>query len=330
MTAGAHRPVHRSAGFTVVELLIAAALASLLLAGIAGLVDRTLESQELIDERNSLNAEASFAMQRMVRAVADAHQLILPLADKPATNWRENVREETVPASPPEGDSLKATAVLAVPLSAAFDIDRDGFPDVDNDRDGRIDEDYPADIAFDYDPGIHLIDDSGDGQVDEGLFNDADDDEQPVDTDEDSINGVDDDGDGLIDEDPGQDMNGDGAPGIAGVDDDQDGQIDEGLPSDDDEDGQSDEDWLDPHVFYLQSGALMERHPVPWDETANGTITGRDFIISTIAENVTLFRVERPLPSASGVQLVYLTLELTGPSGETVSLDTRVRVGAAL
>lgn len=329
MTVMQHMKRH-NAGFTLLELLIAAALAGLLLASIAGLVGRSLDSQLLVEERDKLNTEARFAMQRMVSAVSETRYLFLPMPDKTDTNWRENVREETIPASPPEGDSMKATAVLALSLSASVDLDADGFPDADNDRDGRIDEDYPADIAFDYDPGIHLIDDDGDGFVDEGFFADADDDERWNQSDEDPINGIDDDNDGSVDEDPSADMNGDGAPGIAGFDDDGDGAIDEGNPADDDEDGLDDEDWLDAVVFFLQSDSLIERHPVPWDETANGDVTGRDFVESVIAENVTRFRVERPLASAGGEQLVYLTLELTDASGETVTLDTRIRVGAAL
>ncbi|MGI9234191.1 MAG: prepilin-type N-terminal cleavage/methylation domain-containing protein [Woeseiaceae bacterium] len=329
MTGVQHMRRH-SAGFTLLELLIATALAGLLLASIAGLVGRSLESQEVIEQRNTLNTEARFAMQRMVRAVGETRQLVLPMVDKPATTWRENVREETVPASAPEPGSVKATAVLAVSLSAAVDLDADGFPDADNDRDGRLDEDFPADIAFDYDPGIHGIDDGGEGFVDEGFFNDWDDDERANQYDEDPINGIDDDNDGPVDEDPGADMNGDGAPGIAGFDDDADGMIDEGNSADDDEDGSSDEDWLDAVVFFLQGDSLVERHPVPWDETANGSVTGRDFIESVIAENVTHFRVERPLASAGGKQLVYLTLELTDASGETVTLDTRIRVGGTL
>lgn len=329
MTVRSCRNRH-DAGFTLLELLIAMALAGLLLAGIAGLVEQAGKSQGVVAERNRLNTEARLAMQRMVRAVSETRQLVLPMSDKPDTNWRENVREETVPASPPEGDSSKATAVLAVGLSASINLDGDAFPDADNDRDGRLDEDFPADVAYDFDPGIHLIDDGGDGFVDEGFFADADDDERANQSDEDPINGIDDDGDGPIDEDPGADMNGDGAPGAAGVDDDGDGDIDEGSTNDDDEDGSVDEDWLDAVVFFLQGDTLIERHPVPWDETANGFMSGRDFVESAIAEGVTLFRIERPLVSANGAQLIYLTLELTNASGESVTLDTRIRVGAAL
>ena len=82
--------------------------------------------------------------------------------------------------------------------------------------------------------------------------------------------------------------------------------------------------------FYLQGNSLIERHPVPWDESANGFVSGRDFIETVIAEDVTRFRVERLVPASPGEQLVDLTLELTGSSGEIASLNARIRVGGAL
>lgn len=322
--------MRRNAGFTLIELLVALALASAILLGTSGLVKNVIGTVDIVDERNQLQQDARFAMQRMTMAVDGTQKLILPMPDKSFTDWRENVREETVPASPPEGSSIKATAVLVVTLGATVDLDADGIADADNDGDGRIDEDLPHDIANDFDPGIHLIDDGGDGLVDEGFYADWDDDESFNQVDEDPVNGVDDDADGVTDEDPGADMNADGAPGFAGVDDDGDGQIDEGSADDDDEDGTVDEDWLDAVVFFLQGDNLVERHPVPWDETANGSISGRDFVESVIAENVTRFRVERPVPNSPGHQLVNLTLELTGPGGSVVSLTNRIRVGGAL
>lgn len=321
------RPKQR--GFTLAELLIALVLAAVLLAGVSGLLKHATSTDAHVIERNQLLRDGRFAMDRMASAVHETRYLYLPLPDKPDTDWRENVREETIPASPPEGSSSKATAVLAVSLSADVDLDANGFPDADNDNDGRIDEDFPTDMAFDFGDGIYLIDDGGNGLVDES-FSDNDDDERLNGNDEDPINGLDDDGDGVVDEDPGADMNGDGAPGIAGVDDDGDGQIDEGDTADDDEDGAVDEDWLDPVVFYLQGDSLVERHPLPWDETANGFVSGRDVVESVIAEGVTLFRVERQAVSSSGQQLINLTLELTSPSGQTVSLDSQVRVGSIL
>lgn len=310
--------------------MLALILAGLLLGATSGIIKLALGTDDLVEERNLLLREARFAMHRMTQAVGETSYLLLPLPDKPNTSWRENVREETVPASPPESGSIRATAVLAVALGATVDLDADGFPDADNDRDGRIDEDYPADIAYDFDPGIHLIDDGGDGWVDEGFGSDSDDDESFFQANEDAVDGYDNDGDGIVDEDPGADMNGDGAPGVAGVDDDGDGQVDEGNSDDDDEDGAVDEDWLDAVVFYLQGDSLIERHPVPWDETADGFVSGRDVIESIIAENVTRFRVERPVAASPDGQLVDMTLELTGSGGQVVSLNARIRVGGAL
>ncbi len=156
-------------------------------------------------------------------------------------------------------------------------------------------------------------------------------DDESITVNDDPFNGVDDDDDQNRDEDPPADMNADGCPGVCGVDDDADGSVDEGSADDDDEDGQTNEDWLDPVVFYLNNSVLIQRTPVPWDEDGSGLVTGRDFVEQPLAENVTRFRVERLLRVAGGAQLVDLILELTNPnSGEMVSIGTRVQVGGAL
>ena len=321
-------PRPRNAGFTLIELLLSIALGAVIITTVSAVMSQVSTSSGIIGSRERVTLDASFAMQRMVTAARGAPSLILPLPDRSWTAWRDNVREQTIPASPPESGSLFATAVLAVAMSESVDLDGNGVPDADNDGDGRINEDWPADISNDSDPGIRDIDDGGDGFVDEGFGNDSDDDEAFSISNEDPVNGFDDDGDGLIDDDPGSDTNGDGAPGIAGVDDDGDGQVDEGNSADDDEDGTSDEDWLDAVVFFLDGNTLVERHPVPWDENTSGSVTGRDFIESVIAENVVRFRVERIEVSAQQ-QMLDLQLDLAdADSGETVSLQTRVRVGA--
>lgn len=318
-------------GFTYVELLMAVLIAGLLTLGLSGVVGQALQSRDVTHAKTDLARQAGEAMEQMVRATANSRLLLLPLADRSDTGWRENVREQTEPASPPETGSVKATAVLAVTLPLYSDLDGNGVPDADNDGDGRVDEDIPDDMQKDYAPGIYLIDDNGNGYVDDGLFNPGDDDEWLSVSGEDPLNGVDDDGDGSIDEDAPSDANKDGCPGVCGVDDDGDGNLDEGGSTDDDEDGSSDEDWYDPVVFYMQQGALYQRTPVPWDITGDGTVSGRDFITSVIAEHVTRFRVERVVPAGGAAQTVDLTLELTSPSsGEVVSLQTRVRIGGAL
>lgn len=314
-------------GFTLLEMLIALAIAATLLASLAGTVGRVLEVRDDSRTRSNATRDARFAMQRMVTAVRQSDRLVLPLPDNPNTNWREHVREQSVPAAPPEGSSALATAVLAVTLGAVLDRDEDGFADADNDEDGKVDEDVGADHSNDFAAGIIGIDDDGDGLVDESNDDDDDEDEDLTGSkDEDDFNGIDDDGDGAVDEDFGADMNDDGQSGIANVDDDGDGDIDESNTDDDDEDednlGDKDEDWLDPVVFFLSGATLMER--LPDLNPSDGT----DFTEYAIAEHVTFFRVER-IASAS-VTLVDITLEMTLPGGEPTRLSTRVRVGGGL
>ncbi len=83
-------------------------------------------------------------------------------------------------------------------------------------------------------------------------------------------------------------------------------------------------------MFYLQGDELIERAPVPWDENSSGSITGRDYVETKIAENVTRFRIERIPQGSNQYMLVDLTLEITPPNGDVYSLNARVRVGGAL
>ncbi len=309
-------------------MVITVAVAALIVLGLSGVVGQALQSQESVSETNKMMRAARFAMQRMISSVGHSRKLLLPQRDKPASNWPENIREQTVPPSAPIGDSTLATAVLAVTLPANIDLDSNGIADADNDGDGLLDEDLPGDSHNDSAAGLYLIDDGGNGTVDEGQ--DGDDDETNAVDSEDPFDGVDNDADNNFDEDPAADMNGDGCPGVCGVDDDADGSIDEGNVDDDDEDGNIDEDWYDPLVFYLDSGVLKMRQPVPWDETGSNGIDGRDYIVADIATNVTRFRVD-PLDNVSGFEIIDLTLELTSPStGEIVSLQSQVRLGGAL
>lgn len=313
-------------GYTLVEILAAVAISAVLLSGLVGVVSGALDARRDTGERNALAREARFAMERMAKSIGSTQRLLLPLPDRAATNWRENVREQSLPPSPPEGDSTFATAVLAVTLPWDVDLDADGFPDADNDEDGRIDEDLGGDSQTDGAPGISGIDDDGDGSVDEGP---GDDDDEASVADEDPWNGIDDDGDGGVDEDPPPDVNGDGCPGICGVDDDGDGSIDEGAVEDDDEQGGDSDDWYDVVAFYLVGDTLVERTPVPWDENGVGGVDGLDFVVSDVAENVRFFRVERVADGGPRAQLVDLTLTLATEKA-SVTVQSRVRVGGRL
>jgi prepilin-type N-terminal cleavage/methylation domain-containing protein len=316
-------------GLTLLELLVTVTISLLIFGGLSGVVRMTLNTRSDLETRTELMRQASFAMDRMVRSVSHSRNLILPLADRASTNWPEHIREQTIPASPPIGDSTLATAVLAVTLPAYSDLDFDGFPDADNDRDGRIDEDPGGDQNHDIAAGIFAIDDDGDGAVDESGGFYFDDDEYEGFIDEDPLNGLDDDGDGSVDEDTPADLNGDGCAGMCSVDDNANGLIDEAAASDDDEDGSVDEDWYDAVVFSLTGDSLIERTPVPWDESGNGSITGRDYVASEIANQVTRLRFER-LSGSNGSTLLDVTLELTGADDQQVTLNRQVRLGGAL
>ena len=300
-----HRGVMRSqAGLTLVETLLALAIAALMIAALGAIVGPTLNVWEAVDRDNQLTRDARFAVDRMTAAVRGTSRLLIPRADNPITPYSESLRD-----------------VLAVVLDPTLDRDGDGFADADNDKDAQVDEDGRHDTNRDGENGIQGIDDDGDGAVDEGAGNQDDDEDGQ--NNEDPINGLDDDGDGAIDEDFGNDMNDDGAPGVAGVDDDLDTFTDEGSNRDDDEDGADNKDWLDTVVYFLNGTTLMER--LPDINPANGDAYSE----SPIAENVNLFEIERlpPNPGDRSV-LVKIRLELATPEGDSVLLESRVRVGA--
>jgi prepilin-type N-terminal cleavage/methylation domain-containing protein len=301
-----------AAGFTLLELLLAMVLGALLLGALASVSRLTLATHDSVSARQQLNRAALASMQRITRAATASPGLLLPLQDNPATATNaENIR-----------------SVLAVREDPTTDLDGNGVPDADNDGDGRIDEDPPADITNDGAPGIVGIDDDNDGTVDESGITNSDDESATID--DDPVNGLDDDGDGSVDEDPGADRNGDGCPGICGIDDNGDGVVDNGSVNDDDEDGRSDEDWIDPVVFYQRGTQLVLRTPVPWDQDGNGQVDGRDFMETVLTDRVETFRVQRLPDPAAGVALVDVTLTLHDPdSGERMTVSTRMRIGSA-
>ena len=338
---------YQQRGVTLTELLIALGIAGLIMAGLMGVINQVLNIETDSRQRNDLSQQAGFAMQRMVNAVSGSQRLLIPLDDNPATDWRENVRDQTIPASPPEGSSTFASAVLAVTLGMYVDLDEDGWADANNDRDyldrnnngvrdpgepERIDEDPGSDATNDGKNGIIGIDDNGNGVIDDGASPSAgvwvDDDEDGQQTD-DAVNGVDDDNDGSTDEDSKGDISHDGQPGVAGVDDDLDGTIDEGNVNDDDEDGSHNEDWPDPVVYYLSGSNLIERLPSLTDTDGDSVLTGKDFTESAIAEHVSRFQVVRV--AGSYTVRLQLLLELTSPvNGEVTRLTTSVRLGGGM
>ena len=300
----------KDCGFTYIEALAALMMTAMLMVGLTRTLDNVLDSHDDARADHDVVEESRYALERMVQAVSRSQRLLVPLAENPATSHSESIRDP---------------GVLAVTLDPARDLDADGFPDVDNDRDGLIDEDLGSDASWDLKPGITGIDDDGDGTIDEGSNLDDDEDGN---SDEDPFDQSDSDGDGSMDEDPSGDMNGDGDDGIAGFDDDGDGFVDEGSFSiDDDEDGRLDEDWLDVVVFYQSGATILERTPVPWDETGNGFVTGLDYVERTLAANVLSFTVERiPAPNG-GPPLIKVLLTRNDNNGQAYTLATTIRLG---
>ncbi len=211
------------AGMTLVELLVTIALVSVVVALVFQVTAGALDVWKSGRDRSALMAEATFAMERMVRSVRDTKWIFLPL----------DLSDPTDPLYP--GQSYFPTSFLAVSAG------------VDNDGDGAVDEDPGDDISGDNLPGIGNFDDDGDGLIDEGTgkgyYNDDDEDDL---VNEDVLDGVDNDGDGRIDEDPAKNFF--GIRGKKGIDDDGDGV--------------KDEDPCDPLLFYLNGSNLMERHDV--------------------------------------------------------------------
>jgi prepilin-type N-terminal cleavage/methylation domain-containing protein len=310
-------------GITLLETLIAVAIAGILIAAISGFINTALNAGQSTHMQNDTLQQARFAMQRMTRAASKSRQLRIPLAENTTTAWSESVRN-----------------VLAVSLDPTLDRNKDGWADANNDKDyldanksgardagepERIDEDFDLDSNSDGKPGIMNIDDDGDGTIDEGSgAMTRHDDDEDGNADEDVVNGLDDDSDGAIDEDPFKDMNGDTKAGMINVDDDFDGSIDEGSNDDDDEDGSVIEDWADDQVFFLSGTTLMER--LPNLNAADGSA----YTEYPVADNVSQFRVERVLAADGNSVLVDISLTLSPPGASVVSLNTRVAVGSGL
>ena len=222
----------KNSGLTLLELLVAMSIISLLAGVTSRVLATAIESWDYSRHQSEAMQSVCWALDRIVRKARGSNRLLLPL-------------EGIDPNHPPH--------VLA--FSAMIDTDGDSL----------IDEDPGADITGDGAAGILGIDDDGDGQIDEGPA--ADDDEDGYrffwwyQVDEDLVNGQDNDGDGFIDEDPAGDINGDGCSGVCGKDDNGNGLIDEGDAKDDDEDGVINEDPIEYWVYYLDgSGNLMERY----------------------------------------------------------------------
>jgi len=278
---------NRQSGLTLVELLMAIAILSVISLAFFSVTHGTLRSWAHAEEKSGIAETGRAALERITQSILDTRHVILPFQ---------------LPVA-----SVSSHHILCVALG------------LDNDGDGRVDEDS-WDIYHDGEAsGLPGLDDDWDGLIDEE--SPWDDDESGW-VDEDRLDGRTNDGDSRIDEDWGADMNGDGAPGAAYVDDDGDGSIDEGASSDDDEDGSSGEDPIEPLAYYVDPEArppqLVERHPV--DGT---TVLAENLYYETEDDYAAGFTVTR-VQQADGTPLIAIRLILVTESGEPVEFRTSV------
>jgi prepilin-type N-terminal cleavage/methylation domain-containing protein len=283
---------YRNKGFTLVELLIAITIMAALFVSVSRLVVACLRAEDVDEGTGAVYEEGLLAMEKMVSGVKACTHLYIPNNHNTS---RDILAFSGVSNS--DGDSYFGDALFA-----------------------RTDEDAPSDMSGDSFPGLASYDDDGDGLVDEpgGLpWADAvnDDDEDGA-FDEDPLDGVDNDGDGNVDEDLPADSNADSAPGVIQLDDDADGFIDEvggGDILNDDEDDFADEDPADALVYYHDSGSNLLREAYPQ--------AGVDGVL---CENVTSFSVTYTPPDVSTDAYISISLTLTAPGGETVTIVEEV------
>jgi len=260
----------REKGLTLLELLITITIMGIIATAVMPLLSICLEAHSQGDARSRLHHEGLLAMERMTAGVRQCTYLLIP-------NAHAQVRD-----------------ILA--FSGTVNEDNDYyfgdplFP--------RIDEDPKKQMTHDDKSGIAGVDDDGDGLTDEGAFNDDDEDGSDG---EDPLDGIDNDGDGNIDEDTHDDAN------ILGMDDDADGIIDGGGPLDDDEDGTSNEDPLNPVIYFFDSGTNTLTESLPY--------TGESVDLST---HVTLFQVTYEAPDTARNPRAQIALTLTSDDGESV------------
>lgn len=304
-------------GFTLVEVLLAMVIGSLLLAGLANITRSALSLSEEVSAQSQLDQQVHSAVQLMAETLRHSRRLLVPQQDSFNSSDRDYRRHGV------------NGAVLSFDISPIRDFNTDFVPDADQDGDGLVDEDPGPDTNNDLAPGVWGMDDDGDGQIDEGSIFDDDEDGQ---INEDPVNGVDDDNDGRIDEDPSGDLNGDGEPGVANVDDDGNGQIDEGFIIDrDQENGAPNHDWYDTGVFYVEPPNILRiSTPVPWDANSDGFTNGRDIQIETVVTGVADLEFELLPRDSRHSDLVRIKMTLEDQHGRSATAEITAQVGGSL
>lgn len=261
----------RTAGVTLVELILSIAIMSIVTLGLSSMVLVSLRAYDYGTNRTELHLEAMGLMERITNGVRRSTFVFIPNAHK-------------------------ATRTL---LSFSGDVNDDNDNFFGDSLFPKFDEDGGNDMGNDGRSGLKSLDDNGNNLTDEGAT--ANDDEDLL-TDEDPINGEDDDNDGNFDEDPGTDWQDDNLPGLAGIDDNGNGTVDDGNGSaDDDEDGSTNEDSLNPITYQITGGQFIENRQ-------EGSSGGDDAVLST---KVTLFSVLFEPADATHAPRYRITLRLT-------------------
>jgi prepilin-type N-terminal cleavage/methylation domain-containing protein len=265
-------------GLTLVELLVTITIMGIIAVAAMPLLSTCLEAHGQGIARSELYQEGLMVMERVTNGVKGCTFLLIP-------NAHNSVRD-----------------ILA--FSGTVNDDDDYY--FNDSLFPKIDEDLKGEMTLDDLPGIGMVDDDGDGMVDEGADH-SDDDEDSL-LGEDLLNGEDDDGDGNIDEDVNHDSNDDGAQGIAKIDDNGDGQVDNGGTSfDDDEDGLENEDSLNPLMYTFDSGTNTLTESLP----SMG-------ISIDLSIHVSQFQTTYEAPDVTHGPRVQIALTLTGDDGESV------------
>jgi type II secretion system protein J len=132
-----HKP---QSGLTLLELLVAIAIFSILVGGLYQVLDHTLATYETTRNQQNLLSQARYAMERMVMFVQATDEIVRPAG---SATQELTVSERVL-------DTYDN-------LSGAYWIDGDGILDADNDADGLVNEgqkDRVEYIAFRLDTGM--------------------------------------------------------------------------------------------------------------------------------------------------------------------------------
>lgn len=154
------KPPRKQFGMSLIEMTLAITIGSILMLALNGVSGQAIAAFNAGRQRNELNSQLQFAMQRVTSAVQGSELLLVPQVEDLGTAYSESSRN-----------------VLALALDPVIDRDADGYVDADNDDNGKVNDKLAADHTNDSQPGIIGIDDDNDGTVDEASASVNDNDE---------------------------------------------------------------------------------------------------------------------------------------------------------